>query len=212
MSALRFPALLFLLLAVAFPSYAKVAPTPLENLYWGSEIVAIGRDVRTFEKDGWQLAEFEILRVIKGACSARDRVFYLAESTWTCDVSHARPGRQALLFLHSVPEKYHPSKRDPSPVIRRLPPYETGGGQTVYRITAWGNGRMELEDSNRVSIFTAVVVLPNTLVEQSVPADEYPVTSSLPLDSIESYLRSLPERPPTPTAKTGPLPPSMLRP
>lgn len=204
------------LLTIATSLHAKVAPTPLENLYWASEIVAIGRDGRTFEKDGWRLAEFEIQQVIKGAVSANDTVYYLAEPTWTCDVSRAQPGSRALLFLHAL-EKVNPIKKDSAAALGPPPPYETDEGETVYRISASGAGRMDLDVDDRLSTFTAVVILPESLVNQSVPADEYATISSLPLGSLESYLRSLPERrplerrPPEST-KAEPLPPSMLRP
>lgn len=200
------------LLAVATSLYAKVGPTPLENLYWESEIVAIRRDRRVFEKDGWQLAEFEIQQVIKGSVSA-NTVYYLAEPTWTCDVSRARAGSRSLLFLGAVLEKVHPSKRDSVIVLGPPPPHETDSGETVYRISASGNGRMDLSDEDELSIITAVVTLPESLVEQSVQADEYATMSSLPLGALESYLRSLPERRSLePTKKAEPLPPSMLRP
>jgi hypothetical protein len=189
-----------------------VAPTPLENLYWASEIVVIGRDLSTFEKDGWRLAEFEIERVIKGDRSTTEKIYYLAESTWTCDVSHARPGSHALLFLHSALEKYHPGKTDSALVLGPPPPYKTDQGDTVYRITASGNGRLDLGENDQLSIVTAVVVLPDTLVDQAVATDDFAVTSTLPLTVLESHLRSLPARAPTPTKTTGPLPPSMLRP
>ncbi len=213
MNTLGFMRRVLALLAIATRLHAKVGPTPLENLYWESEIVAIGRDRRVFEKDGWQLAEFEIQQVIKGSVSKNDTVYYLAEPTWTCDVSRAKAGSRSLLFLDAVLEKVHPGKRDSAIVLGPPPPYETDSGETVYRISASGNGRMDLGDDDRLAIITAVIVLPESLEDQSISKDEYATISSMRLGSLESYLRSLPERrPPEPTKKREPLPPSKLRP
>jgi hypothetical protein len=63
------------------PVLAKVASTTLEELFWQSDLVAVGRDVRTFQVDGWTVAEFETIRFLRGASDSRS-IFYLAEPTW----------------------------------------------------------------------------------------------------------------------------------
>jgi hypothetical protein len=85
----------------ASPALPKVMPMPLHELFWESEIVAVGRDIRIFRAHGWQVAEFEIARVLKGSPTAR-AVYYLADATWTCDISTASPGERSLIFLRRM--------------------------------------------------------------------------------------------------------------
>jgi hypothetical protein len=49
-------------------------------------------------KSAWAIAEAEVLRRIKGE-RGTTRVWFVAEPTWTCDISTANTGETVLLFL-----------------------------------------------------------------------------------------------------------------
>lgn len=192
----------------------RVAPTQLEWIFSNADIVAIGRDLETLSSGEWLLAVFEIEETIKGDVGPGDRVVYVAEPTWTCDGSRASIGQKALLFLTEsvAPAPDFANKR--SPIDGRLPPpWRTDDGKAIYKITASGNGRMDIAANGSASVQTYVVVLPKELREQATEKDEFGGLSTVPAVALESYLRSLPTEPsPTPTKKTGPLPASKLRP
>jgi hypothetical protein len=206
----------FLLLGtfLAVVAEAKVAPFGLDEMWWHSDLVAVGRTVRVFESEGWRIAEFEVDRVLKGP-AAPQGVQFLAAPTWTCDTSHGEIGERLLLFLGEATAELAEDAFF-TEFSRGAPPTEAKG-KRVYWISHWGRGRMPISARQRgesVQLMTADVILPESLSKQTFDASEYEIWSWLPLAAVEDYLRSLPLEPPTttPTATHGPLPPEKLRP
>jgi hypothetical protein len=122
-----------------------VSPTTLEELTWSSEIIAVGRDVRVFEVHGWRVAEFAVDRVLKGDVQTRT-LYYLADPTWTCDISTAASGEKSLIFLERVTAEEAQSDFFNRP--DRIPPPVTVNARSVYWISHAGRGRMPIVTSS----------------------------------------------------------------
>jgi hypothetical protein len=194
---------------------AKVSPTTLEEVAWSSELIAVGRDVRVFDVHGWRVAEFAVDRVLKGDAQTRT-LYYLADPTWTCDVSTAAPGEKSLIFLGRVAAEEAQSDFFSRP-SRETPPV-TIDARPIYWISHAGRGRMPIMTSSAgqqsVRLITADIDLPDSLAAKAFDVSEYGILSSLSLEAVERVVLKLPLEPPapTPTAPTGPLPPEKLRP
>jgi len=98
----RFSMALTALLALSLTAHGMVAETTLGKLATGSDLILVGKVARVVAVpagDGEvRVAEVEVHRWVKGDPQPK-RVWYLAEGTWTCDVSTAIEGEKALFFL-----------------------------------------------------------------------------------------------------------------
>ncbi len=87
-----------LLVALAASVEAEVAATALEALATRAEQVVLGRVIAVHTLAGHEVAEIEVLRVLRGAADL-ERVYVHAQPTWTCDTSEAEVGETALFLL-----------------------------------------------------------------------------------------------------------------
>src|SRR5438552_15575183 len=91
------------------------------------------------------------MRVLKGGPHRRT-IFYLADSTWTCDISTARPGERSLIFLRRMGT---PSRERIASIYwpgssseERRPVPESVSNRPLYLISDSGRGRMRIRGSH----------------------------------------------------------------
>lgn len=80
--------------------HAKVATVSLHELVRLSDIILVGEVERVEVKAGVKVARVRSSQFIKG--HAECPIAFVAEATWTCDISTAVPGEPVLLYLKSV--------------------------------------------------------------------------------------------------------------
>jgi hypothetical protein len=156
---------------------AKVAPTTLAKLIRFSDSIALGTvtDVRAI--DGIHVARVKVSQTLKGKES--DEFYFLADPTWTCDITTANGGETALFFL--VPYQFGPSEfrdlmgfKEPRDFQQAL---KAATGQTSLFELAWsGRGRMPLRDVEGVqyvTLWTGDVRLPPGIPTIGGPEAKY---------------------------------------
>lgn len=196
--------------------FSKVGSIALAELFWESEIVAIGSDVRVFEQSGWRVAEFSVTRVFKGSPTPLT-VYYLAEPTWACDISTASVGERSIIFLKRIRTTSGEPVADYSPGAsdeERAPVPLTIDDHPAYRISHSGRGRMPIEHLHRTeSVRLVELDLPEPLKKVAFDVSRFGTTASVPLKAMESVLRNLPSEAPPPisTPTWAPFPPEQLR-
>lgn len=92
-------AFLIFVLSFAFAStiQARVMEMVFDDLIEDADLIVIGKVESINHISDVRIAKFKISQTLKG--TATDEIYFLAERTWTCDISDARVGEKALLFL-----------------------------------------------------------------------------------------------------------------
>lgn len=88
---------MLLLCAVA---QAKVATISLQELARYSDLILVGEVKRVELRSGVKVAFVRVGSVHKGRVEGP--IAFVAEPTWTCDISSAKPGEPVLLYLDSL--------------------------------------------------------------------------------------------------------------
>ncbi len=203
------------------PTRVRVATVAFEELTLTTDVVCVGRVLRVLELerteediehnrariraqgaeegvfDRWRLdgevrlAEVEVSRVLHGDASLR-RIHYLAEGTWTCDVSDANPGETALFFLD---RSRGLAEESPALLARAT---SQGVAQPFYQLAHSGHGRMPLRDVGGrayATVWTKAVALPEGVETIDGPEPEYTsFISSARLEDLERIVASTWER------------------
>ena len=129
---MRFSALCLWFAAVASVASAKVGTIDLKQLTKQSGLIVVGR-VTSVSAGEIRMAEFQVEKTIKG--HAPKRLQFVAEPTWRCDISDAKPGERLLLFLNPVKA---------GTVIGKLMGKGKRVHQHAYLISDSGRGRIAL--------------------------------------------------------------------
>jgi len=128
-----------------------VSPISFADLACYADAIVVGKVVRVVvlkpdegpegksasRGESWRIAEVDVERVLRGNDQAK-KLWYLAQGTWTCDVSDAVPNERALLFL---------TQTDP---LRRADEHvhalagELTGGQPILSDAWSGRGRLPI--------------------------------------------------------------------
>ncbi|MSR63563.1 MAG: hypothetical protein EXS08_14090 [Planctomycetes bacterium] len=166
----------------------KVADIPLADLALYADAILIGKvnrvlrlssaDVqsqapdrlrRTPQTQQWAVAEVDVEQVIRGD-ARKTKVWFLAQGTWTCDVSKAIPGERALLFLTQT----DPLK-DAGEKVHELV-QELTGGQPVLQDAWAGRGRLPIRVERGVEYVTEWedVIPPDDLTRGPALHEAYP--------------------------------------
>ena len=85
-----------LLICLASAATAKVGTINLQDLTKQSSLIVVGT-VSSVHTGNIRMATFEVERFVKG--TGPKHLEFVAEPTWTCDISDAKPGERLLLFL-----------------------------------------------------------------------------------------------------------------
>lgn len=79
---------------------AKVATLSLDELARKSDLILIAEVERVEVKADVKIGRVRVIRFIKGA--TKSPIAFVAQRTWTCDMSEAVSGERVLLFLTSA--------------------------------------------------------------------------------------------------------------
>lgn len=121
----------------------RVAEVSLEQLVEASEVILVGKVVEVREVDGVRVARVRVEQTIKGP--AEEEVWYLAQGTWTCDITGGRLNERSILFLNEY--EFHPKPDQPiesnvvvigrftEPVSFRKNMLETTGGRSLWAVS-----------------------------------------------------------------------------
>ena len=172
---------IFLVVATPHLAMAKVAGTTLGDLAKISPTIVLAKVERTSKIDGRNWAEARVLEVIKGP--ALTTLHFLAEPTWTCDISEAKDGEKVLLFLQPAATAEWMFKKRPE----HLP--------NESFLIAWsGRGRMPLREisGERYATLWSDVRLPESVRTHSGPEPKYSFIRSARLSDILVVIRRAP--------------------
>jgi hypothetical protein len=89
------------LIVVGFSNslHARVAPADFSTLVRRADVVVLGKVISVETINGVKIARVKVLETYKGR--KLDVLSFVAQPTWTCDISDAVKGETALLLLHS---------------------------------------------------------------------------------------------------------------
>lgn len=186
------------------PARPGVRPQSLEDLTRFSEWVVVGRVERIVEvpraplaasgtawqiRDSIPIAELAVSRTLHGP--PVERLFYLACSTWTCDISGATAGETAVLFLQ---DSRWMSDEDEA---FRAGLAELANGAPVLQIAHSGRGRMrlrEVDGRSHAELWTCDVILPDGMTTIQSPASSSSFIRCVSTDVLERFVREQSER------------------
>ena len=94
---------LCLLAALPLVAPVEVATVSLAKLVEGSAAIVVGTVDSVTNVEGVSVAHVKVTEVVKGDPKV-ERLAFVAQSTWRCDISTAVRGETALLFLADLPD------------------------------------------------------------------------------------------------------------
>jgi len=151
---------------VTTQALAKVASVSLENLVKQSDIIVVAK-VESVNRPiiGKRYAKAKVLEVWKGP--AVESVEFLASRTWTCDISDAKKGETALLFL------------------------KKGGKSRSYAIAHSGRGRLPLRpvDGKQYATFWPDIRLPENAPTIDGPDPQWDFIRSVELEWLRDFVQ-----------------------
>ncbi|MBM3320833.1 MAG: hypothetical protein FJY73_09185 [Candidatus Eisenbacteria bacterium] len=89
--------LLFLVCVLAGSASSSFLGTSLDSLTSDADFIVLGKTVAVANIEGVPVAHIKVLKTLKGL--EFPELFYLARTTWTCDISGAQLGEKALFFF-----------------------------------------------------------------------------------------------------------------
>lgn len=181
---------------IAGDSTAKVAATTLRELTSGADMIVVGRVADILKVKAVRLAAVEVIETLKG--TPHKRIYYLAQPTWTCDITTGRIGETALFFFKEYifdPEPSSMAFVEPErpglywvtsgpitfggykePPGFRAEVVEVLGGFPLMTVYWSGRGRMpirEVQGIEYVTIWVCDVLLPAGVATIGGPEPEY---------------------------------------
>lgn len=134
-----------LYIAVAAAANFKVSTISLEALTKQSGTIVIAEVYEIVERAGVRVAVANVVEGVKPG-SPIGTIEFVAEATWTCDISSAVVGERVLLFLSEVQKEsratmFRQELAEAASESRRA-------GHTLYEIAHSGRGRLVLTKSS----------------------------------------------------------------
>jgi hypothetical protein len=182
---------------------AMLRSTTIEALTRESSVIVLGRVADIVEIRGIQVARLQSERVLKGDVEVD--LYFLAEGTWSCDISDAHEGEYGLYFFSPYKFSEHPQ-----------PPLEGTGddereyfgfveiagfrddvvamaaGRPLYQLTHSGCGRLVARDVGEVKhLAYSHVGVPQEFEEVKYSKAKDGFDRSAPLTEIVSYVLAL---------------------
>jgi hypothetical protein len=194
-------ALLILCVSVV-PVRAAVPETTLCELTAVADFIVIATTVGITEVEGVRLARATVQQSLKG--DLEGEFYFLAEGTWSCDISGAEEGERDLLFLNAyeyqTPQKaLVSSDEEPNIGVFKEPSRfkskvsRVTGTSRLLQIAWAGRGQMPLrtvDNQAYVTIWTEDVQLPTSVETIDGPEAEYAeFIRSASLDHISFLVR-----------------------
>ncbi|ABF42540.1 hypothetical protein Acid345_3539 [Candidatus Koribacter versatilis Ellin345] len=199
--------LLLFALVSALPMASSVLPTTLKGLTTSAELVVVGKVSRVLKVKGVSIAEFEVSETLKG--QRYEKIYYLAQPSWTCDIADAIVGEKSLLFLE------HYAFRPPVEVVEepkagvvsldrfssefeeprgfREGVMELTGNTPFFEIHWSGRGRMPIRTVNGrelATLWVGDVALPKDIHTFAGPEPKYSFIRSVALAEIVEFVRT----------------------
>lgn len=128
---------------------------PMDQLTRDATVIALGRVSEIMTVGGVRIAHLRVDRTLKG--EPQTDVYFVAEPSWSCDISDASEGESGLYFFteHRFSERPRPAPEPAPPGVERetFGGYEEvvgfreeiaalGGGRPLYDLTDSGCGRL----------------------------------------------------------------------
>lgn len=179
---------------------AKVGSISFEDLASSSEQIVIGKVETVTSIEDVRVAKVAVTRTLKG--TPVNELYYLAEPTWTCDITSAEVGETALFFFYKYGFTANPKSRETLPdgqILLKTDYEEPLGfraqiesltkGNSFWMVAHSGRGRMPLRTINGVdyvTLWTEDVILPKRIKTVEGPEAEYDFIRSVAFDGIVS--------------------------
>jgi hypothetical protein len=169
---------IFLLAVLITPvAVSSVAKATLEGLAESADAIVIVKVDRIEERDALKWANATVTKVLKG--TAGERLTFLAQPTWTCDISEANEGEEALLFLERASSADWMMVEKP----KKLP-------RNSFLIAWSGRGRMPVRQFRGTKFATFWdVTVPGALLATGAAKAEFGEGRAAPLDRVVRFLR-----------------------
>jgi len=179
----------------------------LKELVEESEYIFIGQVTNIQRILNVRVATFNISESIKGP--KKEKIYFLAEKTWACDISSAKNNEKLLLFLHEYDFNPNPQALEldtisvrfgffNEPVEFKAKIMDLTNDFPFLQIMFAGRGRMtlsNLQEDEYASLYVENVILPDNVKTTDVIWKDYSdFYRSVRLDTlvglIKSYLRA----------------------
>ena len=171
--AMRVIACVVATLFCASPAFALVARPSLEELVARADLIVLGTNTEIDTVLGVRIATVEVVRTLKG--DSLPELHYLAHRRWTCDITDAKIGEKAVLFLshHRFNPNPRPCRSDSlgRAIVPMFLEHEPNGfreevgeayGGTPFLDVAWhGSGRMPIH--TEASVEFVMLSAPNSI-------------------------------------------------
>lgn len=181
--------------------YAEVASTTIEEITKKSDYIVIGKVVEINNVNEIRVAKLEVTENIKG--KTEKILYFLAQSTWTCDISWAEENEEVLLFLEKYefdpnPQNINDNNKELFVLFKEPKGFKEKiielSGKTPFLEIIWsGRGRMPLRYINHdtfVTLWTDDVILPKDAITIDGPEEEYKnFIRSVALNYIKSLIK-----------------------
>lgn len=135
---------LSLCIAVSASANYKVATISLEALAKQSDAIVIAEVTEIVTRAGVRVAIAKVLESVRPG-SPTGKIEFIAEPTWTCDISSAVVGERVLLYLDKVRKGARVTmlKQD----LAKAASKSRNAGRTLYALGHSGRGRLVLTKS-----------------------------------------------------------------
>jgi len=179
------------LIVVGFSNslHARVAPIDFSTLVRKADVVVLGKVVSVETINGVKIARVKVLETYKGR--RLDVLSFVAQPTWTSDISDALKGESALLLLHLYAKQDLPAEPALcSPFSPRSSPEELEAGgavRPVFLLVGSGRGRMPLRiiaGQRYVTLWVHDVRLPASIRTVAGPQPKFSYIRSVQFSDI----------------------------
>ena len=131
-------------LVVPVSANFSVGTIGVNRLAIGSQVIAVADVTEIVERSGVRVAVAKVVRGLKGAVP-NDTIEFVAEKTWTCDISNAVLGERVLLYLIKVRDRDGVTmfKQD----LSKAASMSRSAGRVLYELYHSGRGRIVINRS-----------------------------------------------------------------
>lgn len=153
---------------------ARVREVSLEELVNASEMILVGTVVEVRDVEGVRVARVRVEQTVKGP--TYEEIWYLAQSTWLCDITGGELNERAILLLNRYEFDPEPNRigdnnsvvigEFPEPMSFRASVEQVTGGEPFWAVSWSGRGQMTIRRSwgrEHALVWTAEVRLPKAL-------------------------------------------------
>ncbi len=136
------PAIVICLVACSACTYASVATVNLDWLAKNSEEIVLVNVTSVTHRSGVRVGVAQVVQAVVGKLQKGTEIEFVAERTWTCDVSNAVVGERLLLLLRHVPDSARATMNGQE--LGRAAKATKIAGRQLFTIAHSGRGRIVL--------------------------------------------------------------------